>query len=165
MSSAIIYSQCVKLKTELESTSNQLINQTIKYEPKIKSVIENFSAKISQLDQIAKQEINNEKRSQLLLKVDKLRQDHVQIYQIVEKCRMEQFHKEQELQRIALLGQQQLKNRSTGSETQTVLDIEMMEARTINESKGHIQNYISMGNSALQELIEQRYLITITKSL
>jgi hypothetical protein len=159
MSSAIIYSQAIKLKADLETISNDLLLGKT-YEPRIKYNLDLFNAKITQYDQIARKEIEEEKRNIALNRVQKLRQDYSQFFQIVDKCRLEQLYKQQELQRVALLGQQ-IKNRGGNDQSETVLDIEMRESKMMDDTASSVHTYVTQARGALTELYEQREMMKV----
>jgi Golgi SNAP receptor complex protein 2 len=159
MSSAIIYSQAIKIKADIERLSNDLLNGH-EYEARIKSNFDLLNLKITQYDSIARKEISLEKRNIALNRVEKLRQDYSQLFQIVEKCRLEQLYKQQELQRVALLGQQ-IKNRSGNETCDTVLDIDMREAKMMNDTASSVHTYVTQARGALTELYEQREMMKV----
>jgi hypothetical protein len=108
MSSSIVYSQAVKLKTDVEASVNLLLSNQTQYSTSIKSQLEQFSHKIGQLDELSKREPVLQKRTALQKKIEGLREEHSQLHAVIERSRMEMLEKQAEIKRVQLLGEQKL---------------------------------------------------------
>jgi Golgi SNAP receptor complex protein 2 len=162
MSDKIIYSNAVKCKNSLyqlltdvqQHYSPNLYHQT-------NSTLSQFQSFIQDLQHSIKRQVSQEKKTILQERCNELQKEYQtmshQLQQIKQQQDMlEQQRRQQERNELGL--QQELHQRR---ETLTFLDMEVKEERVMNYASSSVDQYITMGTTALQELYEQRSLLKV----
>ncbi|KAJ1345288.1 hypothetical protein BSLG_000801 [Batrachochytrium salamandrivorans] len=156
MSATVIYSNAIKLKTELQHDvasleSNQ--GSPLLLQSKIKAGLVTLQRSIKDLEDLSRREVTAIKRETTTGRAVKLRDECSQIQGALDRFRNIEATR------------QQRSNASGTEEQSTILMMDglLNERAVLDGADQGLEQYLSMGRSALQELYEQRSMLKSTQ--
>jgi hypothetical protein len=157
MSDKIIYSNALKCKTTLESLISDLQhNYTPNQYFQTNSTISQFHSFIQDLQQFIKRQVNQEKKLLMQERVTSLLKDYSTFQNQITIIKQQQDtiiaqQKQQEREQLGLHQRRE----------PTFLDIDIKEQRVLDYTSTSVDQYISIGTTALQELYDQRSILKV----
>ncbi|KAI8892990.1 hypothetical protein BC833DRAFT_609906 [Globomyces pollinis-pini] len=163
MSQAVIYSNAVKVKAELDedlknSSSNLHYSQ-------IQTKLSKFNSLIKELNDLARRQVTADKRNIILTRVQQLEVDSKAIQSELNRLKTEESQRVAAARRELLLGnQQQMNHRKNQDETvSSILSLDEREEKTLNNVSDSIDQYLQIAGNSLQELYDQRSMLKKTQ--
>jgi molybdopterin converting factor small subunit len=162
MSDKIIYSNALKCKNSLYGLISELQQQyTVVQYHHTNTTLVQFHSFIQDLQHCIKRQVTHEKKVLLQEKCNELVKEYELVLHQLQQLKQVQDSVEvqrRQLERQQLGLQQELHQRK---ETTSFLDLDIKEDRVMNYTSSSVDQYITMGSSALQELYEQRSMLKV----
>jgi Golgi SNAP receptor complex protein 2 len=164
MSSVVLYSNAVKLKTQIYEDVH-LLSQTYNQSQaqQLSASISRLDSLINELNSLARKQMQPEKREMQLSRVTHLRQEWSDLKQQFDNQRQTQTARLQSENRQSLLGNQENQLHYRNQNESTFLDMDLREQQALDNAETHIEQYIVMGRNALNELYDQRSMMKSTQ--
>ncbi|KAI8924460.1 hypothetical protein BC831DRAFT_513302 [Entophlyctis helioformis] len=176
MSATVLFSNALKLKTELQQDVARLESgqdTSSSLQSKIRTGLASLQRAVTDLDDLGRREVTAVKRETTLGRAAKMRDEYMQIQASYDRFRaMEQAQ-------ATLLGTEHVLNqrshtgyagsaaqRHPGDLESTILSIDdhmLRERDVLDASASSIDDYLTIGRNALHELYEQRSMLKSTQ--
>ncbi|KAL2919015.1 Protein transport protein bos1 [Polyrhizophydium stewartii] len=192
MSAAVIFSNAIKLKTELQADVASLTTAPAyaagdlqgrdDAAKRIQAGLASLQRSIADLEDLARREVTAIKRETTSGRAAKLRDEAAQIQTAIDSYRLQEQQRIAEEQRAQLLGADHVLNQRTHghahahggldgaggnphSEESTILMMDglLREHTVLGTAEASIDQYLQIGRAALQELYDQRSMLKSTQ--
>jgi hypothetical protein len=163
MSDKVIYSNALKCKNTLYTLFSELQqNYSLIQYNSTSSTLVQLNHYIQDLQQSIKRQVTQEKKILLQERCNELLKEYIMFTNQLQaiKGKQDQMIQQQREQQRLDLGLQSMHQRKETS-VPPFLDIQQKEDRVMDYTSSSVDQYISMGSNALQELYEQRNMIKV----